>query len=71
MRVSVFVHPKSRYPRVEKRGDTLHIYVSSPAIHGEATEAARRMLAQWYHVSKTSVALVKGIRSKNKIFSIE
>lgn len=50
---------------------SLTIFTKSPAMEGKANEAAARLLAKYYGVSKTSVRLVRGHNSKHKVFEID
>ncbi len=71
MKLTVFVHPNSKKPRIEKDllGD-LHVYVHEPPLEGKANKAAAASLAEHFAVSKTCVRLVRGEKSKQKIFEI-
>jgi uncharacterized protein YggU (UPF0235/DUF167 family) len=72
MRITVFAHPNSKKPRVEK--DLLggiHVYVSEPPLDGKSNKAILLALAKFMQVKRSQVALVKGEKSKQKIFKIE
>lgn len=71
MKINVIVHPNSKKPRVvEDLFYTIHIYVSEPPLEGKANNAVVKILAKKYGVSKSSVKLVSGAKSKNKLFEI-
>ena len=72
MEIKIIVHPNSKKPRVEKDllGD-LHIYVKEPPFDGRANEAVIEDLAEYFKVKKYEVSLVKGMKSEQKMFSIE
>ncbi|HEX8931803.1 MAG TPA: DUF167 domain-containing protein [Patescibacteria group bacterium] len=71
MRVTITAHPNSRKPRVEKDlFNELHIYVSEPPLEGKANRAVAESLANHYKVPKSKVKLLKGEKSKIKVFEI-
>ena len=71
MKISIIAHPNSKKPRIEKDMlENIHIYVSEPAKDNKANEAIIKSIAKQYGVAKTAVTLVRGARSKNKLFEI-
>ncbi len=52
-------------------GDLTVVYVRSPPEKGRANEEAREILAEYFGVSKSRVRLVKGQRSREKVFEVE
>ena len=72
MELKVIAHVNSKKSRIEKDlfGD-LHIYVSQPALEGRANRAIIEALAEHLNVSKSKVTLLKGQKSKLKIFKID
>jgi len=71
MRISIIAHPNSKKPRVEEDLlRTLHIYVNEPPLEGKANNAVRETLAKYFEVKKSSVLIVSGEKSKNKVFEI-
>ena len=51
-------------------GDSVIVYTSKRAHDGEANAAVIKMLAEYYHVSKSQVSIVNGEKSKHKIVEI-
>jgi uncharacterized protein YggU (UPF0235/DUF167 family) len=51
-------------------GATLELRVTRPAVDGQATEAARRLLADGLGVAPSTVRLVSGARSRLKRFDV-
>lgn len=71
MKVIVFAHVNSKKPRIEKDlFGSLHIYVKEPPLEGKANTAIRATLAEYLGKAKSQVALVRGEKSKQKIFEI-
>lgn len=72
MKISVIVHPNSKKPRIEKDLlEVLHVYVKEPPLEGKANRAVIETLAEYFQTKKGFVHLLKGEKSKNKIFEIE
>jgi len=71
MKVTIIGHPNSKKPRIERDSSgTMHIYVSQPPLEGKANKAIAVALAKQFNVSKNSVTLVSGQKSKFKVFEI-
>ena len=71
MRVRVTVRPGSRRRAVQEDGDTLVVWVRSSPTRGRANEEARELLADHFGVSKERVRLVRGWKSREKVFEVE
>ena len=72
MKVTIFAHPNSKKPRVEKDlFGGLHIYVNQPPLDGKANKAVIEALAKYFKTSKSKVVLVRGEKSKQKTFNID
>lgn len=71
MKIEVYVHTNSKSPRTEKNPDgILHIYVREPAVEGKANRAVINVLSEIYKTPKSSITLIHGTKSKNKVFEI-
>ncbi|MDO8618786.1 MAG: DUF167 domain-containing protein [Candidatus Daviesbacteria bacterium] len=71
MKVSVIVHPNAKRERIEKDLlETLHVYVNAPPLEGKANRATILALADYFKISKASVKLISGAKSKYKLFEI-
>lgn len=73
--VAVRIKPGSSRSRVGGRylgpyGPALVIAVTTPPVGGQATEAARRALAEALGVRRRAVSLGAGAASRNKIFYV-
>lgn len=58
---------------VNKRTPTLPVYkvwIKDAPIEGKANEAIVRVLAEYFNISKSSIRLVSGQTSKQKVFEI-
>ena len=71
MKLEVTVHPNSKNPRVEKDlTGMLHIYVNAPPLEGKANQAVIESLANFLNTKKSKIVLLKGAKSKRKVFEI-
>jgi len=71
MKISTIVHPNSKNPRVEKDlTEMLHVYVNAPPLEGKANKAAINSLSKFLKVKKSEIILIRGEKSKNKVFEI-
>jgi len=71
MKVSVIVHPNSKKTRIEKDlMGMLHVYVNAPPLEGKANKAVIESLAKFLKVKKSGIILIRGEKSKNKVFEI-
>lgn len=71
MRVFVKAKPRSKEERVEKIDDThFVVFVKEPPVQGRANAAITKALAQYVGVPASSVRLLSGFSSKEKIFDV-
>jgi uncharacterized protein (TIGR00251 family) len=71
MRYQVKVKPNSRTDEVSREGDTLIIRTREPAREGKANSAVIRLAAEFFKVSRSSVRIVSGLSSRNKVIEID
>jgi uncharacterized protein YggU (UPF0235/DUF167 family) len=53
------------------RDGVLLVRVSAPPLEGRANRAVRRLLADWLGVAPSSVTVVRGERSRDKLIEID
>ncbi len=71
MKIEVTVKPGSKQCAVRVLGaNRYQVAVRARAIEGQANEAVQITLAEHFDVPKSYVVLLKGIRSRHKIFDI-
>ena len=71
MIISVKVKPQAREDRVEKTGENnFTIQVKAKAVEGKANQAAIKILSEYFDKPRSKIAILKGEKSRNKIFSI-
>lgn len=71
MKISVIVHPNSKNPRIESDlTNMLHVYVNAPPLEGKANMGVAGALAKYFKTKKGKILLIRGEKSKNKVFEI-
>ena len=71
MKISIIAHPNAKNPRIEiDLTGMLHVYVKAPPLEGKANQAVTKALTKYYGAKKSSVILIRGDKSKNKVFEI-
>ncbi|MCM1224474.1 MAG: DUF167 domain-containing protein [Lachnospiraceae bacterium] len=48
----------------------LRVYTTSAATDGQANAAVIKMLAEYFHVPKTSIKIIRGTTSRDKVIEI-
>jgi len=72
MKISVIAHPNSKKPRIEKDLlHILHVYVRALPLEGKANKAVVEALANFFGTNKRNVILIRGEKSKKKVFQID
>ncbi len=71
MRIRVRAHPGASRERVAWEGDVLHVWVSARAVDGAANRAVVRAVAAALGARPSSVELVGGERSRDKVLEVE
>lgn len=71
--VFAVIKPNSRHREgvYEAESGGLVVFTKAPAVEGKANEAAARLLAVHFNVSRSQVRLVRGHTSKYKVFEID
>ena len=71
MKIEVVVHPNSKNPRTEKDlMGIIHVYVNAPPLEGKANKAVVEALADYLKIKKSKIILIRGEKSKNKVFEV-
>jgi len=73
VKVKVKVVPNSKKAKVEQTegGGILRVNVDAPAKEGKANKRLVEILAKYFSKPKTSIRIVKGQTSKNKVVEID
>ncbi|MCB0392906.1 MAG: DUF167 domain-containing protein [Bdellovibrionales bacterium] len=71
MRINVLVKTKSKNEGIEKlTDDSFVVRINVPPIEGRANKRVTELLAKFFNCPKTQIVLIKGTKSKNKVFEI-
>lgn len=72
MQIFATLKPNSKHREEVAPNDdgSVTIYTKAPAIENRANEAAVKLLATHFGVSKSQVKLVRGQTSKHKVFEV-
>lgn len=71
MLISVKVKANSKKESVVEEGDKLIVSVAKQPIEGKANERMIELLSEFFSISKSSIKVLRGKSSKNKIVQIE
>lgn len=75
MRITVRAKTNARQEKIEKIescGKVLYaVYVKEPPVENRANKAVIEALAEHFDVPKSSVSIVMGLKSKQKVFDIK
>ena len=71
MRINVRVIPRAKLNRVEVQPDGIvRVHTTTAPTDGKATADVIKMLAEHYNVPKTSIKLIRGTTSRDKVFEL-
>lgn len=71
MKVQVRVFAGSRRVEVNGQGEFLKVYLTAPPLDGRANDALIEVLARHFSVRRSAISIIKGLKSRDKIISIE
>lgn len=72
MIITAAIKPNAKHHEevIANADGSVMIYTKSPAVDGRANDAAIKLLAKYYGVSKSRVRLLRGHTSRQKVFEI-
>jgi len=71
MKINVIVKPNSKKNSIAPNTDgSLVVHVNAPPIEGKANKILIELLADYFNVPKSSIEIVTGLKSKNKIIKV-
>jgi len=72
MEIIALVHPRSKKEKVEILGSNhFKVHVTAPPTDGKANQAVLVILAKYLNIKKSQIALVRGEKSKRKVFEVQ
>lgn len=70
MLIKIKVIPKSSRNQIKEEDGLLKVYLTAPPSKGKANKALIELLASYFHVSKSSIQIVKGTLSHHKTVAV-
>ncbi|MBU1627927.1 DUF167 domain-containing protein [bacterium] len=71
MKIKVRLQPKSSTNRIVGiSGEALKIHVNAPPFENKANQACLKILSAFFDVPKSTITLLSGKKSKDKLFDI-
>ena len=70
MIINVRVIPRARIQKIVADGNVLRVYTNAAPSDGEANVAVIKMLAKHYKVPKSSIKIIRGVTSHDKVIEI-
>ena len=70
IKIQVKVSPNSRKPKVREIEGVFMVKVDAPAKEGKANKRLVEILARHFSRPKSSIKIVKGLTSKNKVIEL-
>jgi len=70
VKIRVRVIPNSKIEEVIKQGDGFLVRVKEPAKEGKANRAVIKLLADYFGVPQTQIAISSGLGNRNKVIDI-
>jgi len=69
--IEAAIHAGSSRRGIVARDGKIHIYTNRKPIKGEANADAAALISEYLNVPKKAVSILKGERSKNKVFLVD
>ena len=70
MILQIKVIPGAKKSLWKEGGDMIKVYLTAPAVEGRANEALVDFLAGHFKVKRSTIEILKGLKSRHKIVSI-
>lgn len=70
MKIEVKVIPKARRALIKEEAEGWKIYLTQPPSDGKANQALIAVLAEYFHVKKDDISIIKGLQSRRKTINI-
>jgi uncharacterized protein (TIGR00251 family) len=71
MKLKERVVPKASRVQVKKGPDSLKVYLTRPALDGQANQQLIEVLAEYLKLKKYRLAIVSGHNSRSKVIEVE
>ncbi len=71
MQINVKVITKAKENKIKQEKDGLKAYLTAVPEKGKANELLIKVLADYYKINKSSIKIIKGEKSRNKIIEVQ
>lgn len=69
--INLRVIPSAKQDKILQEENRLKVYLRAPAAEGRANKALISALAQFYKAKKSSISIIKGINSRDKVVDLQ
>ena len=69
--LAIRVIPNAKQNKIVDEGERLKVYLTVPAVDGRANKALIALLAEHFGVRKSSISIIRGEKSRDKVIQIE
>lgn len=69
--LAIRVIPNAKQNKIVDEGERLKVYLTAPAVDGRANKALIALLAEHFGVRKSSISIIRGEKSRDKVIQIE
>ena len=70
MKLQVKVIPGAKKKLWKEEGSIIKVYLTAPALEGRANDALIDFLAEHFGIKRSTIEIVKGLKSRNKVVNI-
>ncbi len=71
MTLNIRVFPGARKDLFKDEGGLVKVYLTAPPLDGRANEALVKFLGRHFDVRISSIEIIKGLKSRNKVINIK
>ncbi|MDR1327961.1 MAG: DUF167 domain-containing protein [Heliobacteriaceae bacterium] len=71
VKLQVRITPNASRNEVTQDGDLLKVKLTAPPVDGKANKALLEILSKYFKIPKTSIKIIKGETSKNKLLLLK
>jgi hypothetical protein len=71
MKLDVKIIPSAKKNAISLEASPVKVHLTAPAVDGKANKALIGFLSDYYKVNKSSIRIIKGLKSRHKTIIIE
>jgi|ETNmetMinimDraft_2_1059921.scaffolds.fasta_scaffold888647_1 uncharacterized protein (TIGR00251 family) len=69
--ITIKVIPNANKNQISVENNKLKVRVTAPAVNNKANKAAIKLLAEFFKVKKSSIKIIRGEKSREKVIMIK